>query len=139
MAVKKIKKDFDKEQMYSKIMPTVVASEEAPSGEFRPEEAVPLKPAVTARYVLRNYMEDIVLEKLPHTMNMLKACTCERCKKDVMAQALNELPAAYMTVEQDGVEDAVHKLRAGFEVKVSAALIKAVQQIKANPSHSADA
>lgn len=138
MAVKKpMKKDFDKEQMYSKIMPTF-------AGPTPKEPRSPKSPAAAAqppgtdrdqgpRYLLRNYMEDIVLEKIGHTMDMLKACTCEKCKKNVMAMTLNELPPAYMAVEADQVENAVRQLRAGVEVKVSAALIKAVQTVKAAP------
>lgn len=140
MAAKKMKKDFDKEQMYSKIMPSFAAVQTQqrpePPQESEPEPA-PREPQriVGPKYLLRNYMEDIVLEKIGHTMNMLKACTCERCKKDIMALALNELPTAYRTVSPDEVEAAVRALRSGAEVKVSAALIKAVQTVKANPRH----
>jgi len=139
MAAKKVKKDFDKEQMYSKIMPTLgaggVRDAQEPSGEPPHREAQP-RQANQPGYLLRNYMEDIVLEKLAHTMDMLKACECEKCKKDVMAIALNELPPSYMTLPPGEVEAAVRKLRSGVEVKVSATLIKAVQTVKANPAHT---
>lgn len=141
MAAKKVKKDFDKEQMYSKIMPTFgsggVRDSQPLPGEAAGQDAQP-QPAYQPGYLLRNYMEDIVLEKLAHTMSMLKACECEKCKKDVMAIALNELPPSYMTLPPGEVEAAVRKLRSGMEVKVSATLIKAVQTVKANPAHTLD-
>jgi len=134
MAVKKqIKKDFDKEQMYTKIMPSFAGP--SPDNPIPGEGGAAPIPAAQPgpRYLLRNYMEDIVLEKIGHTMDMLKACTCEKCKKDVMALTLNELPPSYMAVEPDMVDATVRKLRSGAEVRVSAALIKAVQTVKASP------
>lgn len=149
MAIRKLKKDpgrksFDKEQMYAKIMPSFTPQQPAePLPAPEPDAAADAgrrqsraAQAPQPRYLLRNYMEDIVLEKLDHTMKMLKACECERCKKDVMALALNSLPNAYMTIEPQDVEEQVRRLRAGVEIKVSAALIKAVQEVKASPRHT---
>lgn len=148
--VKKQKKDFDKELMYSKIMPSVSAypdeGKEEPAlprpepsvpAPPRPEPSAPAQPPPTGapRYILRNYIEDIVLERLARTMQMLKACECEKCKKDAMAIALNAVPPCYIAVENGREEETVRELRAQHEVRVMGALIQAIQTVKANPAH----
>ena len=133
---KKVKKDFDKDQMYSKIMPSIMTMPPQAKVEQTPprEEEAPAE-ACVQQYVLRNFIEDIVLDKLGRTMTMLRCCECERCKKDVMAYALNELPPAYMVTRPEQLEASVKQLRKTCEVKVASALIKAVQKVKTHPNH----
>jgi len=52
-----------------------------------------------------------------------------------MAYALNELPPAYMVTEPEDLEATIKQLRKTYEVKVTSALIKAVQKVKAQPHH----
>lgn len=132
---KKIKKDFDKEQMYSKIMPSIVTPPPTARQDIFPAALEEYDDEGEPQFVLRNFIEDIVMDKLEHTMNMLRCCDCERCKKAVMAKALNDLPTAYEVVEHAELEDTVRGLRQTYEVKVSTALIKAVQEVKAAPKH----
>lgn len=142
---KKIKKDFDKDKMYRKIMPSM--EPEAGGVQEPHDEAEADEPEVGAQAVveelppddeeepqLHNLMEDMMRERLVRTINVLGACDCERCKMDIMAIALNALPAAYGVVWKN---DAMYikKLRAVYEVKVTAALIKAIQQVKSAPRH----
>lgn len=145
MAQKKLKKDFDKEKMYQKIMPSV-SSDLSDKPELhaeppQPQEEAGRPPAAeqpqppAPLYTLRNFMEDMVLERLVHSIQMLRGCECERCKKDVMAIALNALPPAYKTVPHQSVDEAVSALRGQYEIKVAAALIKAIQAVKQNPRH----
>jgi hypothetical protein len=134
----KIKKDFDKEQMYSKIMPSIVTHPPGSRQEYLPDGCSPEDASAGGeqRYVLRNFIEDIVMDKLSHTMNMLRCCECELCTKDVMAKALNALPTAYVAVMAEEMEETVAGLRQTWEVKVSSALIRAVQEVKAGPRHN---
>ena len=133
--VKKDKKDFDKEKMYSKIMPSVVTPPPRPE---RAEKQPPDEEDVSfaePQYVLRNFVEDIVLDKLDHTITILRCCDCELCKKEVMALALNEIPSVYTVIEAGQVEETLKTMRVQYEVKVASALIKAVQTVKTNPKH----
>ena len=134
-----VKKDFDKEKMYSKIMPSIVTPPPAQESFAKEipleEEEAPTSGQYQQQFILRNFIEDLVMSKLEHTITMLRGCECEWCKKDVMAKALNELPAAYTVIEPEELEETVGHLRANYEVKVSSALIKAVQAVKANPRH----
>jgi competence protein ComFB len=81
-------------------------------------------------------MQDILLEKLPHTMKVLRSCQCERCRLEILAIAMNSLPTAYaVTTEEEDSLERVKKLRRDYEVKVTATLIKAIQQVKNEPRH----
>jgi competence protein ComFB len=135
---KKIKKDFDKEKMYSKIMPSIAERGDTPTAEER-ELGFAGIPAMQEDSgeapALHNYMEDMMLEKLPHTTKVLGVCDCPRCVSDIMALALNQLPAAYAVAEQPDKSRMMQKLRGLYEVKVTASLIKAIQQVKMNPRH----
>ncbi len=142
---KKLKKDFDREKMYSKIMPTYVKEAERDTTEPPPAPPpAPAKPAEPERealpepekLLLHNYMQDILLEKLPHTMKVLRSCQCERCRLDILALALNALPPAYaVTSQEDDGGDRIKRLRREHEVKVTATLIKAIQTVKNEPRH----
>ncbi len=143
---KKLKKDFDREKMYSKIMPTYVKEAEHDIDEPPPAPApAPAKPAEPEietlpepeKLRLHNYMQDILLEKLPHTMKVLRSCQCERCKLDILALAMNALPPAYAVTAQgdDSGGERIKRLRREHEVKVTATLIKAIQTVKNEPRH----
>lgn len=144
MAKKKLKKDFDRDQMYSMIMPSINQEEPAAAeNSLLPREAKPpagrnAPPASeSGAPVLHNFMEDLLREKLPHTMQVLRACTCERCTLDILAAALNELPGAYSVTKGGENAARIMALRRDYEVKVTATLIKAIQQVKSSPHHDA--
>lgn len=130
---RKIKKDFDKEKMYMKIMPSMVLADKPPPAGRGPDGGEP--PAEEAACALHNYMEDIVRDKLPHTMKVLGACGCERCRMDILAVALNQLPPAYAVAGQEDQPRYLKKLRGAYEVKATASLIRAIQTVKTNPRH----
>ena len=46
---------------------------------------------------LKNYMEDLVLEKLDDVMAQYPfCCTCDQCKRDIATLALNHLQPRYI-------------------------------------------
>lgn len=137
---KKLKKDFDRDKMYSKIMPTSDAGEqdvieESSFAPVIPKTDEPVLELELSVPRLHNFMEDMLREKLPHTMKVLRACPCERCELDILSIALNSLPAAYAVTEKDDAAERVKNLRREYEVKVTAILIKAIQQVKNEPRH----
>ena len=132
---------YDKEAMFRKIMPLSSPPETAAPVEEQPpvvqEEAVAVQPAVALRQetnglVLINIMELAVDQKLPEAMERFHCCTCDRCKKDVAALALNELTQRYMVTSQDNL-NACRALVNSAEV--TGALVKAVLQVRKNPRH----
>ncbi|MDL2234327.1 late competence development ComFB family protein [Ruminococcaceae bacterium OttesenSCG-928-L11] len=128
------KKDFSKEAMYRKIMPSITATADIDDGGtedsgFR--EDLPEEPG----QLPYNLMELAVRSKLIPTMETLGACTCEQCRNDVIALALNGLPAVYSTSDSRGMKEKLRLVRGQSEIKITSALIRAIQTVMAEPHH----
>lgn len=84
---------------------------------------------------LSNYMEEIVFDMVDDILADMNVCTCERCRVDVAAKALNDLPPQYIVTRKGEVYSKINNLRAQFEVDVIAAITKAAILVKRNPNH----
>lgn len=84
---------------------------------------------------VHNLMEEIVEEAMPIVLKDINVCQCERCLKDIMAKALNELPVKYYVSEQGKVYKKMETLRLQMEIDVIAALAKAAVLILRSPRH----
>ncbi len=84
---------------------------------------------------MNNYMEEIVMEMLDEILEDISMCTCDRCKIDVAAKALNDLPPQYIVTRKGEVFSKVNNLRAQFEVDVISAITKAAILVKRYPNH----
>ncbi len=161
----KPKTEFDKDYIYNLIMPsaslddasepptisvdTPASSPEtaaAPSAEE--DEASPISdlrsrlfsrksggvaiPAVKREYAVVNIMELLVSDRLDSVFSKFNCCQCDKCRKDAVAAALNLLPPEYVVAEVDEID----ALRYKHSTKeVSAALVKAILQVRAHPRH----
>lgn len=84
---------------------------------------------------VKNYMEDCVNSYIDMVMKETGMCTCERCKLDVIALALNELPPKYVATKKGQLYSKLNILESQFSVDVIAALTKAVNVVKENKRH----
>lgn len=149
------KKEIDKELMYKKLMPSghrqaaaeePVRKDDAPNTEPERERAAP--PASPRReaearrvsvpsmdnqktYVV-NVMESLVLKKLDSVLSRFHCCRCDRCKKDIVALALNKLPPKYRVVTEGQPEKDVDTQ---LNAQIITALIQAVIQVRTKPRH----
>ena len=82
--------------------------------------------------ILVNIMERLVLEKLDDAFSKFRCCRCDKCKKDVVAIALNHLPPQYILSDPDDIDSLAEKYRSQ---DIYAALIKAILQVKTHPRH----
>jgi hypothetical protein len=132
LAVKKpLKKGFiSKEDMYRKIMPSITA----PSGMTTEDEAIQ-GASELPEYEPYNVMELIVRTKLPKAMETLGVCTCERCISDCVALSLNSIPPVYTVSDADRIREKARLIRGKNEVKITAAIIRAVQTVMNDPRH----
>jgi hypothetical protein len=150
----KIKKTFDRELMYKKIMPTNLKKEdeqeegeEAPAEKIYPaEKSVPAETSIFQNkeinakregkndVILYNVMEKLVLNKLDATLKKMNCCRCDRCKEDIVAIALNNLKPMYIVAHKDNINQKIHELgEIGSEVTTE--VIKAVLTVRKNPRH----
>jgi competence protein ComFB len=153
----KTKNEIDKEQMYKKLMPSSVRS--ALSQEAQAEshpDAEPARepsnePAMTAspqkvpephhitlptfdnrQTTVVNAMELYVLGKLNEVLERFSCCRCDRCRKDIVALALNKLPPKYMVLAEGEPQP---EITPQLSAQVITAMIQAVIKVRANPRH----
>lgn len=153
------KKEIDKELMYKKLMPSqsrqrvpldevesvneAAAALRADADEMPAQEAAaphrtpePHKisvPALDSRQTeVVNIMEGIVLGKLDSVLSRFQCCRCDRCKKDIVALALNKLPPKYMVLSRGQVPPDID---AQTNAQVVTAMIQAAIRVRAKPRH----
>lgn len=81
---------------------------------------------------LVNLMEAFVEKRLDAALKKFKCCACDRCRKDVLAIALNKLPPLYVIEDDADIRDLHERERAA---QVATALVQAILAVKARPSH----
>lgn len=85
---------------------------------------------------LKNYMEEIVFNQMKDVLADINVCKCEKCKMDIAAIALNDLPTKYIVTEKGELYSKINILMQQFEVDVVSAITKAAILVKRNPRHS---
>ncbi len=146
----KSKKELDKDVMYAKLMPSgpPASTESGEQSSLLPfaseseEQKVELlhaqlfgnpnafQDANTPQLV--NLMEDLIVERLDEAFTKFKCCRCDRCRKDVVAVALNKLQCHYAV----GTPEQLKEKAAQIPAKdISVALVQAILQVRSNPRH----
>lgn len=80
-------------------------------------------------------MEDAVTYKTNDILKTMDICKCEKCKLDIVAIALNDLPPKYVVSQMGELFAKVNELTQQFEVDIESAIVKAATQVANNPKH----
>jgi competence protein ComFB len=81
-------------------------------------------------------MEDEVLIIVNRLMdNVDDMCTCEKCRMDVTAIALNNLPTKYVVTEKGELYGKLDTMNYQFETDIIKEVIKAIEKVKKSPQH----
>ncbi len=139
------KKAIDKDALFQKILP---ALEENPFSTMLPDKVEAPSPdslaALRERIFARperadpnlvstiNVMETLVLRQLDAVMNKFNVCSCDRCRCDVAAYALNLLPPRYVVTSCKYLDEVLEEIPSR---EVTEALIKAVLRVRQHPRH----
>ncbi|MCI1930530.1 MAG: late competence development ComFB family protein [Clostridia bacterium] len=86
-------------------------------------------------YQYVNVFEEIVKSRIDEFLKLFDVCTCPRCKVDVMALALNGLPAKYIVVDSSYVSPLLNFFSSQYKGAVTAQLSRACSVVKNNPHH----
>ncbi|MFA6583236.1 MAG: late competence development ComFB family protein [Elusimicrobiaceae bacterium] len=85
---------------------------------------------------LVNYMEELAAQELEHLLKRSPyVCGCPDCREDIMAIALNHLPAKYSRTEAGAVYLKLQGLDGQIRADIAAELEKAIEKVKRNPRH----
>ena len=83
----------------------------------------------------RNLMEDFVLQNLDRVMEAEGGCTCDACKADVAAFALNHLQPHYVATRQGRLMVKLQSYEMQSRADVVAAISEAAVMVAKNPRH----
>lgn len=84
----------------------------------------------------RNYIEELAARALGEILSKQKSgCKCQRCRLDIAALTLNNLPPKYAVTDIGRAHTKLEVLKAQFQVDVIKELTKAIEKVKANPRH----
>ncbi len=86
--------------------------------------------------VLKNYMEECVTDMIDSILKDIKCCTCDKCKLDITAIALNALPPKYVVTRKGQIYTKLLAVQRQFEVDIIASITKAAVIVGRNPRHS---
>ena len=144
----KSKKELDKDLLFSKIMPALDSnpfcsdsSKDPLDAEASPNSLSALRDKIFARntsfyesetIATINVMENLVLKYVDSVIQRFNVCSCDRCRRDICAYALNTLPPKYAVVAASKIERAESVIPNKL---IMDALIKAAIQVRANPRH----
>lgn len=86
---------------------------------------------------LHNYIEKVVKEVLEDILSRKNdICKCEKCRLDIMAIALNNLPPQYYVSDKGEVFSKLMSTYADMRTKVLTEVTKAVMQVEKQPFHA---
>lgn len=84
---------------------------------------------------LKNCMEDSVERYIDNVINELDMCTCDKCRLDVMAIALNNLPPQYTVTKDGALYNKVKTMESQFRTKIIAEIVKAAKIVMKDAKH----
>ncbi len=85
--------------------------------------------------VLKNLMEDAVLQLIDETMDKKSTCSCEQCRMDIAAIALNKLPPRYVVTSKGASYGKADLLELQRYIDIVGAITQAVKLVKEHPRH----
>lgn len=86
-------------------------------------------------YKLKNSMEDVVIHKTDEIIKLMNICQCEKCRLDIIAIALNNLPSKYVVTDKGELYTKVRELESQFSVDVETEVVKAAIFVNRSPRH----
>ena len=85
---------------------------------------------------MQNYMENLVLDIMPAVLDSTEGiCTCERCKADVVAYALNHLPPKYVVTHTGNLYTKLAAMHTQFDADVVTAATRGAKLVAKSPRH----
>ena len=87
-----------------------------------------------AEFILRNYTEEMVRAYVDQYLPKEEVCDCNRCKLDVIAHMLNNLPASYGISHRGYLFDKLKEMDPQNRVTIADYFYKAVLAVKERPS-----
>ncbi|MEW5921273.1 MAG: late competence development ComFB family protein [Bacillota bacterium] len=85
--------------------------------------------------VMRNLIEEMVLDSVNELLKKEGVCDCEQCRLDVAAIALNSLPPRYVVTAKGASYVKADMLDLQKYIDIIGAVTKAIKLVKEHPRH----
>lgn len=82
-----------------------------------------------------NVMERLIEEKYEDMKEHLNCCTCERCRADIIAFALNKLPPKYVVTSEGETYAKLYILKNQNDMDMMSALAMGAKVVSEHPRH----
>lgn len=86
--------------------------------------------------MLKNIMETVVEQKFSDLTKDSDFCTCQQCREDVLAYALNHLPPHYVSTSSGELFSRVRVMAKEAEHDTIFQLAKAMKLVRDHPHHA---
>lgn len=119
--------------------PQPAPAPEAPNKPVSKEALVPpslTKPSALSGISYINVMQALVEEKVDKYIKLFGLCTCPRCKIDVMALALTNLPAKYVVTRENEAIPMLSVYEGRYNAAVISQVMWACKTVMDNPRHN---
>ena len=80
-------------------------------------------------------MEDMVEDTLDSMVGQIEFCNCEQCRADIIALALNHLPAQYAVTSPGASISKLINLESQHQADIQKELVKAIMIVSKHPRH----
>ena len=142
------KKEFSKEAMYNKIMPSMLKNPEINKEKKLPVDIIINDKAfnedihidtsiqdINEEVKTVNFIELLILEKLDAVLSKFKCCTCESCKNDIISIVLNKFPTYNFSGTDKEIVEAFNKFKMDNDIDIISEIIKAIILIRKKEKH----
>ena len=116
-------------QAVQPVQPTPQAVQPAPAPPKAPD------PSKQEEFVCFNLTQALVEEKADKLMKQFGMCTCNRCRVDVTAIALSNLPAKYVAMQNRDILPLLSMYEERYSAAVTVQVMKACRMVMARPHH----
>ena len=86
-------------------------------------------------FVITNFMEKLTTDLYESVVKNMSVCTCERCRMDTLAIALNNLPSKYVVTEKGTIFVRLDAMCNQFNANITAELVKSACFVDKNRRH----
>lgn len=83
----------------------------------------------------QNVMELLAEQMYDSIASTLDCCACPRCRADIIAYALNQLPPKYVGLQEGEAYAKRFILQKEYRTRVMAALVRGAEIVRENPRH----
>ena len=90
---------------------------------------------MATRKLPKNILEDLIIYKLDELIEATDVCTCDRCRTDIIAIALNKLPSRYVNSSGGDIMARMHAMDDQMQANITTAILKAIEMVKKKPHH----